>query len=446
MNTLAFRAGDVFYYIGACSCLFGGRLQNLSFHIFVPYGLAYTVETMFDYIHLLSILQTMAAVICLGGASLLFLRGWDSRSKRILAGIMSVWGLFYVARIVGTFLGSPELNFVRIDVANIVLLASGNLYLIILLLYPMEVVRPGWLNLKRTGILLLPYVLVTSVYYIVLYLLGQEPMRLYDMSQFREHIGEFNVWYRLLMILSIVAYLIFLFRQTWHYKEFYSQWCRDNYSDDKNMNILWLRQYGIGVMLIGVAYFWALFNGDTYCFMIHNLTVQCFFCYTLYKGLFHDNPYTENFFSCTLDEAEALRKAELSEMQSTDGGACLVEEGNSLFLNKLPAYREEIAGWMQEKKPYLNPNFKLMDVAEILPLNRTYLSRVFNEGFGNSFSDVVRDYRIREAEWMLVNRQDIPVGHVGELCGFSSPSAFHRAFVQSHDGLTPNRYRKQAEK
>lgn len=100
---------------------------------------------------------------------------------------------------------------------------------------------------------------------------------------------------------------------------------------------------------------------------------------------------------------------------------------------------------MIKKKPYLNPNFKLIDVSEILPLNRTYLSRVFNEGFGNSFNDVVRNYRLREAEWLLVNRKDIPVGQVGELCGFSSPSVFHRAFVQSHDGLTPNRYRKQTE-
>lgn len=100
---------------------------------------------------------------------------------------------------------------------------------------------------------------------------------------------------------------------------------------------------------------------------------------------------------------------------------------------------------MTTRKPYLDPNFKLMDVADILPLNRTYLSRVFNDGFGDSFSSVVREYRIREAEWMLANRKEIPVGQIGELCGFSSPSAFHRAFVQSHDGLTPNRYRKQVE-
>lgn len=397
---------------------------------------------MFDYTRILPILQTMAAVICLGGATLLFLRGRNSRSRRMLAGIMMAWGLIYVVRIVGMFQGNQNLNFTSTDVANSLILVIGNLYLIILLLYPLEVIRPGWLNLKRTGILLLPYVGITLFYYLGLYLLGQKPMKLQNLSQFITHIGDFNVGYRLLMTFSIIVYLVFLFLLTWRYKEFYQQWCRNNYSDDKNKDISWLRQYGIGVVLIGVAYFWALSHGEAYGFISHNLTVQCFFCYTLYKGLFHDNPYTEDFFSHTLDEAEAYRKAELQEGLTANQ---VYSPGNeNVFLRKLPDYRDEVASWMSLKKPYLNPSFKLMDVSDILPLNRTYLSRIFNEGFGNSFSDVVRDYRIREAERMLADHKDIPVGQVGELCGFSSPSAFHRAFVQSHDGLTPNRYRKQA--
>lgn len=402
---------------------------------------------MFDYTSILPILITMAAVICLGGASLLFLRGRNNRSRRLLASIMLAWGIFYVIRIVGMLMGNQNLYFTKVDIANVFLLTSGNLYLIILLLYPLEIVRPGWLNLKRTGLLLLPYIGVTLFYYFVLSLIGQKPLILSDINQFMEHIGQFNVWFRILMTLSIAAYLAYLFRLTWRYKEFYQQWCRNNYSDDETMNISWLRQYGIGVVLIGVAYFWGVFDGNTYSFIIHNLTVQCFFCYTLYKGLFHDNPYTENFFSYTLDENEACQKAELKEKVSSTENVCLLEvEGNeNAFLKKLPTYCDEISSWMIKKKPYLNPNFKLIDVSEILPLNRTYLSRVFNEGFGNSFNDVVRNYRLREAEWLLVNRKDIPVGQVGELCGFSSPSVFHRAFVQSHDGLTPNCYRKQTE-
>lgn len=399
--------------------------------------------TMSEYADILPILQTMATVICLGGASLLFLRGRGNRSRRMLAVVMSIWGLIYTVRVAGTLMGNPDLNFTSTGAADTLVLIVGNFFLIVLLLYPLEVVRPGWLSLKRAGILLFPYAALSLLYYAGLYLLGQEPLLLRDTDQFMEHIGEFNVWYRLLMIASIVLYLAFLFRLTWRYKEVYRQWCHDNYSDQKNIDISWLRRYGIGVALIGVAYFWLLFDGSTYCLIVHNLTVQCFFCYTLYKGLFQDNPYTEDFFRHTLDETDARREAELREERLSANHADSPGD-ESIFLRKLPAYRDEVARWMAERKPYLRGDFKLMDVSEILPLNRTYLSRVFNDGFGDSFSSVVRGYRMREAEEMLVSHRDIPVGQVGELCGFSSPSVFHRAFVESHGGLTPNRYRRQS--
>ena len=400
---------------------------------------------MFDYTHILPVLYTMITVVCLGGSVLLFLRSHNNRSRWLLAIIMLLWGLFYMIRLSGLFLEHPLLNFTSTSVMNPGVLVSGNLFLIILLFYPIEVVRPGWLNLKRTGLLLLPYVLVSLFYYLVLYLLGQTPMKLSSIREFVENITCFNVGYRIFMNLSVLFYLVFLLLLTRYYKSFYREWCLNNYSNIESMDVSWLRQYGIGVFLVGLAYFFVLLDGNTYSLITHNLTVQCFFAYTLYKGLFHDNPYTENFFKHSMNEAEACHKARLIEEKLYP---CKVSSvgGDSSFLKKLPAYHDEVATWMMKEKPYLNPNFKLMDVSHVLPLNRTYISRVFNEGFGGSFSDVVRDYRIREAEHMLVNCKDISVGQIAELCGFSSPSVFHRTFVQSHNGVTPNRYRKQSQK
>lgn len=127
-----------------------------------------------NYVNIFPILLTMAFVICVGGAILLFLRGRNNRSRRLLAGIMLAWGLIYVIHVAGMFFGNQYLNFIRTDVADPVVLVGGNLYLIILLLYPLEIVRPGWLSLKRVGIVLLPYVSVTLLYYFVLFLLGQK--------------------------------------------------------------------------------------------------------------------------------------------------------------------------------------------------------------------------------------------------------------------------------
>lgn len=56
---------------------------------------------MSGYADILPILQTMAAVICLGGTLLLLLRGRDSRSRHMLAAVMSIWGLIYATRAQG---------------------------------------------------------------------------------------------------------------------------------------------------------------------------------------------------------------------------------------------------------------------------------------------------------------------------------------------------------
>ena len=98
---------------------------------------------MSGYADILPILQTMAAVICLGGALLLLLRGRDSRSRRMLAAVMSIWGLIYAMRVAGTLMGNSDLNFTNTDAADTLVLVAGNFFLIVLLLYPLEVVRPA---------------------------------------------------------------------------------------------------------------------------------------------------------------------------------------------------------------------------------------------------------------------------------------------------------------
>lgn len=143
--------------------------------------------TMSEYADILPILQTMATVICLGGALLLLLRGRDSRSRRVLAAVMSIWGLIYTVRVAGTLMGNPDLNFTSTGAADTLVLIVGNFFLIVLLLYPLEVVRPGWLSLKRAGMLLLPYAALSLLYYAGLHLLGQEPRMLRDTGQFMEH-------------------------------------------------------------------------------------------------------------------------------------------------------------------------------------------------------------------------------------------------------------------
>lgn len=111
------------------------------------------------------------------------------------------------------------------------------------------------------------------------------------------------------------------------------------------------------------------------------------------------------------------------------------------FADKISGYTCQVREWLERECPYLNPDFKLIDVLAAVPLNRTYLSRVFNEGFGSSFSTVVRGYRLAHARKLLVDQPMLSVVEVARRSGFSSGSVFHRVFLAAV-GLTPMQYRR----
>jgi len=102
----------------------------------------------------------------------------------------------------------------------------------------------------------------------------------------------------------------------------------------------------------------------------------------------------------------------------------------SLFTIKLPEYKMKLEQWMESEKPYLRKDFKLTDAMEILPLNRSYLSRLFNEGYGESFYHFVMRYRIEESKQLLLSRPDLSITAIAAMTGFSSPPVFCRAFTQ----------------
>jgi len=97
---------------------------------------------------------------------------------------------------------------------------------------------------------------------------------------------------------------------------------------------------------------------------------------------------------------------------------------------------------MANEKPYLRKDFKLIDVMEILPLNRSYLSRLFNEGYGESFYHYVMHYRIEESKRLLLSQPNLKITEIAELSGFSSISVFGRAFTQRME-CSPMQWREK---
>ena len=345
-----------------------------------------------------------------------------------------MWGIEYLTALILmlTVIDSTEYALFREKV-----LIIGNFFIMLTNLFPIQVLLPGWLNWKKIILLFLPIVLVTVLYYGGMYLLGEVPESLTSYAVIGRSIGHFNVWFRLVILLSNIAYIMVILKWLYKYEKRYIKWKNENFSDQEYVDISWMRSYDFIVVGIFLFYMGILLIGGRIPVIIHSTFSVLCFSYLFYKALFYESPYPEDFF-------DTGHQVPTSESTIEEYGIPMSPESDPLneqvFENRIQTYVDTLKSWMEEEKPYLYNDFKLTDVSHILPLNRTYLSRIFNEGFGQNFSEVVRAYRVNYSKEILRNNPSIPTYQVATLSGFRSDTTYIKAFKQITN-MTPTQYK-----
>ena len=95
----------------------------------------------------------------------------------------------------------------------------------------------------------------------------------------------------------------------------------------------------------------------------------------------------------------------------------------------------------EEEHLYLNPKLTIMDLAQAIGTNRTYISNYLNNVLGTTFFDYVNQYRLSYAE-QLLRQTKMSIEEIADRSGFNSRSTFRRAFLKRF-GCTPSHYRLQ---
>ncbi|WP_147107776.1 AraC family transcriptional regulator [Tateyamaria sp. syn59] len=88
---------------------------------------------------------------------------------------------------------------------------------------------------------------------------------------------------------------------------------------------------------------------------------------------------------------------------------------------------------------YRDANLSLTKLAQHIGSSPNYVSQTLNEHLDKSFFDFVNQWRIKEAEQLLVGGEDTILAIAYEV-GFNSRSAFYTAF-KKHTGRTPTQHR-----
>lgn len=123
------------------------------------------------------------------------------------------------------------------------------------------------------------------------------------------------------------------------------------------------------------------------------------------------------------------------------------EEINNLNYSSTNDLKNQIIRYFDSEKPYLNPEFKIWDIARYTSTNRTYISKLINSEFTTNFNNFVNSYRVEEAKQIISSddKKNLTLEAIAELSGFGSPTSFIRAF-KKFTGQTPTSFRNNIHK
>ncbi|MFO7615488.1 MAG: helix-turn-helix domain-containing protein [Bacteroidales bacterium] len=99
---------------------------------------------------------------------------------------------------------------------------------------------------------------------------------------------------------------------------------------------------------------------------------------------------------------------------------------------------------LESEKPYLKSDFSLQDLCHLLHINRRKASYVLNEVLGKNFYGIINEYRVKEAQQLLISDEmsQMKIEALGEMVGFQSKSSFNACF-KKYTGLTPSEYKSK---
>lgn len=322
------------------------------------------------------------------GAWVIFRHSEGMRMRRLWGWALLAWGIGDLAYLVCYLVAPLQVMNIGADRLTTYELLIGNILGWVMVLYPTETLRPGWLTPKTIAWQLLPMIALVALDYIV----------------------PFSLW----PMVALYPYMLLIL--TLSHIRAYRIWCENNYSSMEHINVQWIIRYCIMLLIIGANYVY-ICSGHGHA---RGFTQQWFvvfmLAYSTEQILFRKNPWAN--------------KVESGEFNSPQDGLSGSERAGLL------------TQWMEQQKPYLNPEFKLMDLREVLPMNRTYLSQFINDTYGCPFYQFVKRYRIEEAQRLMHEHPDMRLSDVATRSGFKSRESFARTFTQV-TGLSPRQWGKE---
>jgi AraC-like DNA-binding protein/NADH:ubiquinone oxidoreductase subunit 6 (subunit J) len=267
----------------------------------------------------------------------------------------------------------------------------------------------------------------------ILFFLFQVSLNLDRFHQFAySHEKIFSLAIIILMLLQFSYYIFLITRTT----RIYHKKIENEFSYTDELNIAWIKSFLLVFLLIYVVLFIALF------FLVHldfftdyNKIIAFIFAVSIYilgyKGV------KQQTIPKPIEADELANEDKVNNMTEKEGQTVKGAD------NEVPERLiEKIRSYMKERKPYLDPDITLSELANELDIGRNALSFAINKGFKQNFFNFINKYRVEEVITFLDDpeKENQNFLRLAYDAGFNSKATFNHIF-KKYTGFTPKEYK-----
>lgn len=367
-----------------------------------------------QYFHIATIFACSLA--CLLASILLFARRKDGERSRVILAVIVLFSVFnYIPRFITLCKGEEPGLVVS---ANLLLVA--NFMIITYILYPIEVIAPGWLNFRRIIKLNTLLLLLVCVYLVSLWA-GVKYTPYTSLSEMLVHANRFEAWFRLLLSLLIFSPLLYVFfihrTRLFH-----------------NSDHVWINKYIFTLSVNIIAYMLVLiFNQPIIHTLYYYVSVGCSL-YIVYMELFDCLIVKPVVVAANIDE----KQIQSEDIVSNNAAAIIsrekyaVDPKNEVLIKRLDTYMKINNAWR-------DPDLSLNILASELFTNRTTLAQAMREFGYENYTNYINRLRIEEFIQRFESGEPGNFQEAFFFVGFRSRGTALRNFRQ-FTGMTPSEY------
>lgn len=345
-----------------------------------------------------------AAIACLLTSLLIFTRRKSGERSRVILGCIVLFSVAnYIPRFYALCHGKEPSQ-----VISVPMLLLALFMVISYIMYPIEVISPGYLNFRRILKLYSPLILLTGIY-ILLLKVGMTFPPYHSLLYMLPDIAQFHVWFRLILSMLIFTPVLFIF--------FIPYTRRYNNTDRK-----WILKYTLCFAVNTLAYMTLL---------ISDLLVIKTLYYYVSAGCSIYIAYMELF-----ERLIEPRSSVVNKIQNTN----IEKPGyTETFSTKQNPLCEKIIAHMDQSCDYRDPDISLNKLAAALCTNRTTLSNALHELGHTNFNTYINTLRVEDFIRRINSKESANYQEAFYDAGFRSRATAFRNFKQ-HTGKTPSEY------